>query len=185
MLLLVSADYVASDYLYEVEATAALARDHGGNARVIPVLLHDCDPAGEIAAFKGLAPLPSNRVPVSSWPNPHEAWAAVARGIRKAIVGPAAPVVVPEPAYESAEIRALVEQIDRARLRESVLAGMGVSTEGIKGEISSRCAGVCAKGASSARATRLGTGATRSSRLLGHGSFGAVWEATTSCGASR
>jgi hypothetical protein len=89
VLLLVSADYLASDYLYEVELMASLARSRAGDARVIPVLLHACD--WKIAAFEGLTPLP--RVPVSSWPNRHEAWAAVAVGIREAIASP--PVVTP------------------------------------------------------------------------------------------
>ena len=43
MLLLVSADYIASDYLYEVEMKKALgagARRKGG--LVFPVLLHAC-----------------------------------------------------------------------------------------------------------------------------------------------
>src|SRR5262249_29165424 len=55
--------------------------------RVIPVLLRACD--WTIAAFEGLAPLPPNQVPVSSWPNRDEAWTAVAQGIREAIAGPA------------------------------------------------------------------------------------------------
>ena len=96
VLLLVSADYLASDYLYKVQAMTALARSRAGDARVIPVLLHACD--WTIAAFEGLAPLPGNRVPVSTWPNRHEAWTAVVRGIRETIAGVAALSIAPEPA---------------------------------------------------------------------------------------
>jgi hypothetical protein len=90
VLLLVSADYLASDYHYEVEMTTARARARAGDARVIPVLLRAC--YWTIAAFEGLTPLPPNRVPVNSWPNRDEAWTAVAQGIREAITGPAGPM---------------------------------------------------------------------------------------------
>jgi hypothetical protein len=174
VLLLVSADYLASDYLYEVQMMTALARAHAGDARVIPVLLHACD--WTIAAFEGLAPLPPNRVPVSSWQNRHEAWAAVARGIREAITGAAAPVLAPEPAYESAEIRALAEQIERARLRKAAVAGTGASTAAIDGEILAlrrrlRDGGQLRAG------DALGDGRYLLLHALGHGGFGAVWAA--------
>jgi TIR domain len=101
VLLLVSASYLASDYLYEVEAMAALGRERAGKARVIPVLLHACH--WEIAAFEGLSPLPANGKPVSSWSNRNEAWAEVVRGLRAAINEAAAPAVAPVPAYEPYE----------------------------------------------------------------------------------
>jgi hypothetical protein len=130
----VSADYLASDYLYEVEAMTALARSRTGDARVIPVLLHACD--WDIAAFEGLAPLPSDKRPVSSWPNRNEAWAAIVRGIREAIDGRAeATVVKLVPAYESAEIRGLAEQMEYARTRRALLAKEGASTAEIDEEI--------------------------------------------------
>ena len=39
ILLLVSADFVASDYCYDLEMTRALERHDAGDARVIPVIL--------------------------------------------------------------------------------------------------------------------------------------------------
>jgi hypothetical protein len=133
VLLLVSAYYLASDDLCEVEATAALGRERVGMTRVIPVLLRACD--WKIAAFEGLEPLPANGNAVSSWPNRDEAWTEVVRGIRAAIAGAAVPVVAPVPAYENAAIRAVAEEMERARLRRAALAGEGASTEAIDGEI--------------------------------------------------
>lgn len=43
ILLLVSADFLASDYCYDVEMTRALERHAAGDAIVIPVILRACD----------------------------------------------------------------------------------------------------------------------------------------------
>ena len=41
ILLLVSADFIASDYCYDIEMTRALERHRAGTARVIPVIVRD------------------------------------------------------------------------------------------------------------------------------------------------
>jgi hypothetical protein len=43
ILLLVSPDFIASDYCYEREMKCALERHQCGDARVIPVILRPCD----------------------------------------------------------------------------------------------------------------------------------------------
>src|SRR5213080_3948433 len=43
ILLLVSPDFLASDYCYGVEMTRALERQAAGEARVIPVILRPCE----------------------------------------------------------------------------------------------------------------------------------------------
>ena len=43
ILLLISADFLASDYCYDVEMTRALERHGQGEARVIPVILREVD----------------------------------------------------------------------------------------------------------------------------------------------
>lgn len=42
ILLLVSPDFLNSDYCYDVEMTRVLERHHAGEAIVIPVILRDC-----------------------------------------------------------------------------------------------------------------------------------------------
>ena len=42
VLLLVSSDFLASNYCYDVEMTRALERHEAGEARVIPVILRAC-----------------------------------------------------------------------------------------------------------------------------------------------
>ena len=52
ILLLVSSDFLASDYCYEMEMMRALERNNAGEARVIPVILRDVE--WKIAKFSGL-----------------------------------------------------------------------------------------------------------------------------------
>jgi hypothetical protein len=82
ILLLVSADFLASDYCYAVEMQRALARHEAGYACVIPVVIRSVDWAG--APFGALQALPKDAKPVSSWVDPDEAWTDIARGIRRA-----------------------------------------------------------------------------------------------------
>src|SRR5882724_3306502 len=43
ILLLISPDFLASSYCYDVEVYRALTRDEAGETRVIPVILRPCD----------------------------------------------------------------------------------------------------------------------------------------------
>ena len=80
ILLLVSADFLASPYCRDVEMARAMQRHHAGEARVIPVVLRACDLRG--APFEGLLVLPADSKPVKSWTDRDEAWTNVAAGIR-------------------------------------------------------------------------------------------------------
>ena len=84
ILLLVSADFLASKYCYDVEMRRALERHDQGKARVIPVLLRMVD-GWQGAPFGKLQSLPTDGKPVTSWKIRDEAFADVARGIRNAI----------------------------------------------------------------------------------------------------
>jgi hypothetical protein len=83
ILVLISADLLASQYGYGVELRQALHRHEVGQARVIPILLRKVDWQGEPIAR--LAALPTTGQPVTSWPNQDEAFADVVAGIRRAI----------------------------------------------------------------------------------------------------
>jgi formylglycine-generating enzyme required for sulfatase activity len=91
ILLLISADFLASDYCYDVEMERAMERHEAGEARVIPVILRPVDWKG--APFGKLQALPRDAKPVTEWPNHDKALLDVARGIRAAVkelVGPSA-----------------------------------------------------------------------------------------------
>jgi tetratricopeptide (TPR) repeat protein len=84
ILLLVSPDFLASDFCYESGVKQALKRHEAGKAYVIPVLLRPVDwkhpPLNELQA------LPMNEEPIVDWPNPDKAFLDVAIGIRKAVL---------------------------------------------------------------------------------------------------
>ncbi len=84
ILLLVSADFFASDYCYGIEMKRALEREAAGEARVLPILVRKADWAD--APFAHLQALPTDAKPLASWRNKDTALADVAAGIRRAIV---------------------------------------------------------------------------------------------------
>jgi hypothetical protein len=83
ILLLVSADFIASDYCYDIEMKRALERDKAKEARVIPVILRRVD--WKNAPFGKLQALPKDGKPVTSWANRDDAFFDVARGIREIV----------------------------------------------------------------------------------------------------
>lgn len=91
VLLLVSADFLASDACWDVEMKRALERHEARDAVVVPVLLRPCD----WKAFPPLAklePLPADHVPVSRWTDREDAWVDIAQGLRRLIAAwPEAP----------------------------------------------------------------------------------------------
>ena len=80
ILLLVTADFLASDYCYDVELRYAMERHQKGKARVIPVILQPCD--WQTSSLAGLQALPKDGKPVTKWQNRNDAWLNVAQGIR-------------------------------------------------------------------------------------------------------
>ena len=83
ILLLVSQNFLASDYCYDVELRHAMERHEAGEARVIPIILRPSDWKG--APFAELQAVPRDGRPVMKWPNRDEAFLDVTRGIREAV----------------------------------------------------------------------------------------------------
>lgn len=83
ILLLISADFIASDYCYDIEIQNAIQRHETGSARVIPIILRSCD--WQSLPFGKLQPLPTNGKPISKWSDQDEAFLNVAQGIRATI----------------------------------------------------------------------------------------------------
>jgi hypothetical protein len=81
ILLLVSADFLASAYCYEKEVARAMARHQLREARVVPVILRDC--VWDLAPFSKLQALPKDGKPVAAWDSRDEALKDIALGIRR------------------------------------------------------------------------------------------------------
>lgn len=83
ILLLISADFLASQYCYDIELRRVLERHSAKEARVIPIILRPVDWSG--ALFSKLQALPRNSKAITTWTNQDEAFTDVAQGIRRAI----------------------------------------------------------------------------------------------------
>ncbi|GHO96633.1 hypothetical protein KSF_066810 [Reticulibacter mediterranei] len=83
ILLLVSSDFVNSDYCYGTEMQRAMERYDLGETLIFPILLRPVDWAS--APFRKLRPLPSNGVSITIWRNRDAAFANVAQEIRTAL----------------------------------------------------------------------------------------------------
>ena len=84
IVLLVSPDFIASDYCNGVEMQAALQRHAANEARVIPVIVRKCDWEG--TPFGGLQALPTKAKPVKSWTDRDAAFTDIVKGIRKVVI---------------------------------------------------------------------------------------------------
>jgi internalin A len=81
ILLLISADFLASEYCYEKEVRRALELHKEKKARVIPVVVRPVD--WEDDPLAKLNALPKEGKAVTSWPNRDAAWKNVSEGIKK------------------------------------------------------------------------------------------------------
>jgi len=79
ILLLVSADAIASDYFYDKEVADALDRHRKGDARVVPMIVRPC--AWRTTPLAELQALPKDGKPVTSWSDRDEAFTYAAEAL--------------------------------------------------------------------------------------------------------
>jgi hypothetical protein len=83
ILLLVSPDFMASDYCFDIEMKRAMERHKAGEAKVIPIILRPV--AWEETPIGKLQVLPTKAKAITKWSNRDEAFYNVAEGIRQAV----------------------------------------------------------------------------------------------------
>jgi len=83
IILLLSADFVDSDYCHDIEMARALERHNRGEAVVIPVVLREFDFKG--LPLAGIQMLPPDGVAVTTYENHDRLFKQVAEGIRTVI----------------------------------------------------------------------------------------------------
>lgn len=83
ILLLISSDFLASDFCWNIELQQAIERHRKGNAVVIPIILREVDWKG--APFGDLQALPKNAQAVTTWSTIDAAFKDVAISIRKTV----------------------------------------------------------------------------------------------------
>ena len=115
ILLLVSPDFIASDYCYEREMKRALERHQRGDAKVIPVILRPCDwhdlPFGKLLAT------PKDGRPITKWPNIDEAFQDVVSAIKGALKPRAQSVKPSTPRVSDTRKTTLSEPVRSSNLR--------------------------------------------------------------------
>ncbi|MBK8256219.1 MAG: protein kinase [Polyangiaceae bacterium] len=182
VVLLVSASYLASDHLYDVEMARALERHERGEACVIPVLLRECDTTA--APFAKLQALPAPEKPVTGaqWPTRDDAWKTVALGIRTASERLIAATVSfspeqnPVPRYPDEETRALSRRLELVRIRRQALERVGSDTTALDQEIITLRRQI-REGGQLRAGDSVGNGRYLLLRQVGRGGFATVWEA--------
>ncbi|MGY2049084.1 toll/interleukin-1 receptor domain-containing protein [Methylobacterium sp. JK268] len=157
ILLLVSPDFIASNYCHDVEMTRAMERHESGEARVIPVILRPCDwhpmPFGKLLAF------PRDGLAVTRWPDLDEAFLDIVQRLRqslpqssprpassKASPAPAAPqqaaVSVAGPRSSNLRLKKTFTEVDRDRYLDDAYDFMAKLFENSLAELQERNEGI-------------------------------------------
>jgi TIR domain len=84
IVLLVSPDFIQSDFCYGIEMARALERHASGDAIVLPIIIRSTDLRN--APIEKLQYLPTGAKPVARWPDRDEAWLDVVSGFRRALL---------------------------------------------------------------------------------------------------
>ncbi len=83
ILLLISVDFNASDFIWDKELAAALKRHEEGTAHVVPIILRKCE--WSTLPYAKLQALPRNGQPVTEYANRDDAFTEVSAGIRRLV----------------------------------------------------------------------------------------------------
>jgi TIR domain len=127
-LVLLSPEFLASDYCQGVEMERAFARVKKGTAKVLPILLRPC--LWEVSTFSAIQMIPRDANAITSWPSIDEAYRAVAKEIHAIVSAPRPQIESaegidgsPEPRFDASmelvrrQLRSYARQYERIRLR--------------------------------------------------------------------
>lgn len=126
-LLLVSPDFIASDYCVEREMKRALERHAAGAARVVPIIVEECDwkAMGELRQLKAV---PTDGKAISEWANANTAYLNVVQELRRIIEADGLPPTVTTAAPKPVAVRPATtryrakrqfDQIDKSDFRDA------------------------------------------------------------------
>lgn len=131
-LLLVSPDFIASNYCVEREMRRALERHDAGEARVIPIIVEPCNWA-EMPRLRQLKAVPKDGEPISEWANANNAYLNVVQEIRRIVDAGDAPAraVTDEPSIAASRqgvpryrVQRDFDEIDRGVYRDAAFAAI-------------------------------------------------------------
>lgn len=131
-LMLVSPDFLASDYCVNREMKRALERHREGAAHVVPIIVEPCFWLS--SPLRGLKALPLDGKPISKWTNPNDAYLDVVRELRRVLETREAAVLPmrratfseetneTRPAAPRYRVQQDFDEIDRSEFRETAFA---------------------------------------------------------------
>lgn len=127
ILLLISADFIASDYCYDVELKKAISRHEKKDALIIPIILHPCD--WSELPFAKIQGLPQNGKAVTSdnWESSEYALSEVAKSIKVLVEDLQKSKskhhkAISEVLYEKEnKLRIILSQIEELKVEEEIL----------------------------------------------------------------
>lgn len=122
-LMLVSPDFLESDYCVDREMRRALERHDSGDARVIPIVIQPCDWTS--SPLSKLKVLPKDGKPISEWINENNAYLDVVKELRR-ILDDQVTTISPEHPVSSVDLRTArnyrvkrdFDEIDRSDFRD-------------------------------------------------------------------
>lgn len=83
VLLLVSVDFNASDFIWDKELAVAMERHRAGTARVVPIILRTCEWMN--LPYAQLSALPRHGTPVTAYSDRDVAYSEIAQGVAQLV----------------------------------------------------------------------------------------------------
>ncbi len=83
ILLLVSPDFIASEYIWKYEIAGAMERHERREATVVPIIVRPCN--WHDMPFAKVQALPRNAKPVTQYANQDEVWLDIVQGIKRLV----------------------------------------------------------------------------------------------------
>ena len=81
ILFLISSDFLASDYIHDVEIARAMEKYEKGELRIVPIVVRTSDLSQ--LKIKQFQALPKDAKAVSTWEDEDEAWLDVINGLKR------------------------------------------------------------------------------------------------------
>jgi len=122
ILLLISPDFIASDYCYTTEMQIALDRYRAGKAYVVPIIVRPVH--WEITPLGQLPVLPLRGQPVTLWPNRDAVWLAIAQKVSELVN-----MLLVKESVSSEEMMALLQSQDSGSQRQLDWLAVGVQAD--------------------------------------------------------
>ncbi|WP_163848080.1 toll/interleukin-1 receptor domain-containing protein [Pseudooceanicola aestuarii] len=121
--LLISPDFLNSDYCMDTEMTRAMERHDEGTARVIPIIVEDC--YWKSSPFMKLKALPKDGKPISNWTNENTAFLNIVEEVARvldemdeALVSAPGGATRPEAQPRKYRVQRHFDDIDRSDFRD-------------------------------------------------------------------